>query len=453
MYQTLYTIPGELAGIPVFGFGWLLAAWVIGSLLILGWQSARHGWGPEARGYLPAIALGAAAIAFLLPRLVEPPSGAAMQSAAGAEQANEQGSDDASGPAIGGLPIRGYGVMLLIAVASAVAMSVYRAERVGLDPEMILSLAFWLFVAGILGARLFYIIEYWDKFQQPTLGATLAMMANVAQGGLVVYGSLLAGGLALAIFVYKHHLPGLALCDLIAPSVVLGMALGRIGCFLNGCCYGGISSVPWHVTFPWHSPPHQQQVFNNDLYVHGLLFAGTGEASPVIAKVEPDSPAEHAGLKAGQRVTWINGAKTETIEKAQLVLLELSGEGRKIAIRVGGDPQIKSWTLHGTLPRSLAVHPAQLYSFFDSLLLCLFLLAYYPYRRRDGELMALTLTLHPISRFLLEIIRVDESAVFSTPWSISQNISLALLASAVLVWIYLWRQPRQVAFPKAAVAG
>ncbi len=83
----------------------------------------------------------------------------------------------------------------------------------------------------------------------------------------------------------------------------------------------------------------------------------------------------------------------------------------------------------------------------------MFLLAYYPYRSRDGELLALTLTLHPISRFLLEIIRVDESAVFSTPWSISQNISLALLVSAALLWVYLLRQPRHVAFPKASLAS
>ncbi len=148
----------------------------------------------------------------------------------------------------------------------------------------------------------------------------------------------------------------------------------------------------------------------------------------------------------------INGRPTETVENTQLMLLELSGEGRRISIRVAGDPQVKSWTLSAPLPRSRPVHPTQLYSFVDSLLLCLFLLAYYPFRTRDGEVMALTLTLHPISRFMLEIIRIDESAVFSTPWSISQNISLVLLASAVVLWIYLLRQPRHVAFPKAAAA-
>jgi phosphatidylglycerol:prolipoprotein diacylglycerol transferase len=105
------------------------------------------------------------------------------------------------------------------------------------------------------------------------------------------------------------------------------------------------------------------------------------------------------------------------------------------------------WTLTGPATGSRPIHPAQLYSFIDSLLLCLFLLAYYPYRTREGEVTALTMTLHPISRFLIEIIRVDEQPVFSTPWSISQNISVLILAAAVCLWIYILRQPRGVAWP------
>ena len=106
-------------------------------------------------------------------------------------------------------------------------------------------------------------------------------------------------------------------------------------------------------------------------------------------------------------------------------------------IRVAGDPKPKTWVLAGPATGSRPVHPTQLYSFIDSLLLCLFLLAYYPFRTRDGEVTALTMTLHPISRFLIEIIRVDEQPVFGTPWSISQNISLLILAGAVCLWIYV----------------
>ena len=100
------------------------------------------------------------------------------------------------------MPIRGYGVMLLLAVAGGVGLSAYRAHRAGLDPELIFALAVWLFLSGIVGARLFYVMEYWhEKFAQPTLAKTILAIINIPEGGLVVYGSLLAGGLALMVFV------------------------------------------------------------------------------------------------------------------------------------------------------------------------------------------------------------------------------------------------------------
>jgi len=446
MCQTIFTIPAKILGIDVFGFGWLLATWAVIAVAMLAWLIKRHGFGAETRSHLPGLALAGAAIAFLLPRL---------------SQAD-------------GLPIRGYGVMLLLALVASIGLAAWRAERLGLDPDMILSLAFWVVSSGSIGARAFYVIEYWKQFQKPTLYETLASMANVSQGGLVVYGSLLAGGAALAAFVYRYKVPGLALSDLAAPSVVLGIAIGRIGCFLNGCCYGGTSELPWSVSFPWGSPPHNAQVERGQLPIQGLSFAGKPLDPAVIARVEPDSQAAQAGLTAGQRITAINGLQIKTVDDAELLLIDLSkyfwhlsGDryhlamrlkearmdpeqlGTALSIRVAGDPAPKTWVLAGPATGSRPVHPTQLYSFIDSLLLCGFLLAYYPYRTRDGEVTALTMTLHPISRFLIEIIRVDEQPVFSTPWSISQNISVLILAAAVCLWIYIWRQPRGVAWPAA----
>jgi phosphatidylglycerol:prolipoprotein diacylglycerol transferase len=99
------------------------------------------------------------------------------------------------------------------------------------------------------------------------------------------------------------------------------------------------------------------------------------------------------------------------------------------------------------------VHPTQVYSAVDAALLAWLLWSYYPFRGRDGEAIALLLTIHPITRFLLEIIRTDEPAVFGTGMSISQNISLLLLAVAGLLWWYVSRQPRGVAWPLAAEAA
>jgi phosphatidylglycerol:prolipoprotein diacylglycerol transferase len=135
-------------------------------------------------------------------------------------------------------------------------------------------------------------------------------------------------------------------------------------------------------------------------------------------------------------------------------LLRTFGEGRRVEIGLADDPAVKSWTLTGAVPRSRPVHPTQLYSLLDALLLCAFLLVYEPFKRRDGELTALVLTVHPISRFLLEIIRIDESPVFGTGMSISQNISIAIFAAGVAIWLYLLWRPKEVAWkPRVALAS
>jgi phosphatidylglycerol:prolipoprotein diacylglycerol transferase len=431
MLQTLFHIPLEVAGLPVFGFGWLLIAWAIGSLALLGALVRRYGFGAETKSYLPLLGTIGLVIAFVLPNLCDEY----------------------------GLPIRGYGTMMLLAVVSGVSLAVYRAKRLGLDPEMIISLAFWLFLAGIAGARLFYIIEYWSEYQRPTAWETFKEVINFTKGGLVVFGSAIGAGLALAVFVYKHRLPGLALADLIAPSVMLGLALGRVGCFLNGCCYGGECDLPWKVQFPFGSPPYIEEVREGKLYLHGLeLDYEHPNSSALITAIEPGSPASKAGLEAGQRIASIEdlnkGASFErlTNDGAFRALLGISGIGAQFEVAVVGDPAPKRVTLSAP-ERSLPIHPAQLYSAVDALLLCLFLLAYYPYRRRDGEVFALMVTIHPIARFLQEIIRIDEKAVFNTGLSISQNISLLMLAAAIGLWIYLLQRPRVIVWPRAAVSA
>ena len=434
MLQTLFHIPLEVAGLPVFGLGWLLAVWAIGSLLLLGYLTWRHGFGAETKSYLPLLGMIGLVIAFVLPNLCDEY----------------------------GLPIRGYGTMLLLAVVSGVSLAVYRAKRQGIDPEMIISLAFWLFLAGIVGARLFFVIEYWSDFQQSTAWDTFKEAINFTKGGLVVFGSAIGAGLALMAFVRKYHLPGLALADLISPSLMLGLALGRLGCFMNGCCYGGVCDLPWKVQFPFASPPYVEQVREKQLYLHGLQFDFADPEAPplppVITAVEPGSPAAKAGLAAGQRIVSIKNVargldfETPTTDEAFAALLRIDGPGAKFEVTVAGDRTPKRVTL--AAPEvSLPVHPAQLYSAIDGVLLCLFLLAYCPYRRRDGEVFALMVTIHPIARFLQEIVRVDEKAVFHTGLSISQNVSLLMLAGAIGLWVYLLARPRGVAWPRAAVCA
>ena len=82
-----------------------------------------------------------------------------------------------------------------------------------------------------------------------------------------------------SVFIHRHRLPGLAFADLIAPGVVLGVGLGRIGCFLNGCCYGGICELPWAVQFPEGTPAYADQAQLGMIPIHGLVFRGSPRRS------------------------------------------------------------------------------------------------------------------------------------------------------------------------------
>ena len=114
--------------------------------------------------------------------------------------------------------------------------------------------------------------------------------------------------------------------------------------------------------------------------------------------------------------------------------------GTRCTIQITDRPTI---TVPAIAPpkRSLPVHPTQILQHDRRLVLCLLLLAYDPFRRRDGEVFALMMSIYPVTRFLIESLRSDEAAVLGTGMSISQNVSLVLLVCAAALWFYLCRQP------------
>ncbi len=425
----LFHIPNYVPGtqIPVFGLGLLLAVWAVLGIGLVGWLARHQGFNADTRGHLPLLAAIGLIVWFMLPRMT-----------------NQIG-----------LPIPGYGVMLMFGFGGGVALAWYRAQRMGLDPEVILNLAFWMFVGGIVGARLFFIIQYWDTYRIGPHGKplpwseTLGELVNVTQGGLVIYGSVMGVAVVLLFYFRKYRLPALAISDLIAPSAMLGLALGRIGCLLNGCCFGGQCEHAWAVTFPWGSPPHKSQATQGEIYVHGLKLAGDTALGwgVVIDQVLASSPAESAGLQSGMRITQIGGIPVTTLQGAYAALLRVANEGQQLHLATASAGAV-GWTLHAPPPRSKPVHPTQIYSAINAALLCLLLLAYYPLRRRDGEVFALLITLYPITRFLLEIVRMDEPGRFGTMLSISQWVSLVMLGLAITLWVVLIRyRPRGSVLP------
>ncbi|MGB8852995.1 MAG: prolipoprotein diacylglyceryl transferase family protein [Pirellulales bacterium] len=349
MRSTLFHVPLHLGSgpdaWPLFGFGILLAVWAVAGGAVFIRAAVRHGVQQAASALGLPLLLAGAMIAWGLPAL-----------------------DDGQG-----VPVRGYGVMLLAAAGTGTWLSIVRGRAAGFDADTILALGMEVFLWGLVGARLFYVIEYREQFFRPgmSLVESLGSVLNFAAGGLVVFGSLPTAAWAAWRFARRRGLPLLRLADCIAPGLLVGLALGRVGCFLNGCCYGGPCDLPWAVQFPPESPPWLDQA------ARGLL--------------------PPAGESVGQ-------------------------------------------------PWSLPIHPAQLYAAIDAALLAIVAILFTPLARRDGQVFALVLTLHPLSRLLLEAIRVDEPPALGTPLSISQLVSLVLLALAAALWWWIARQsPNQPA--------
>ncbi|PQO47992.1 prolipoprotein diacylglyceryl transferase family protein [Blastopirellula marina] len=429
MRQTLFLIPQEFLGLPLAGFGWLLIVWCVFSVVLLAVLTRRQGWNKETASYLPMIIIVAVVIAFGLPMFV-------------AQH--------------GGIPIRGYGVMLLAAVAAGVGFAAHRAQKMGLHPDAIYALAFWMFIPGILGARIFFVIEYWNEFfyVPGDLKTTFFNAINFTEGGLVVYGSLIGAAIGFVAFCYRSKLPALAMADLIAPSLMLGLCLGRIGCLLNGCCYGGVCEYPWAISFPEGSPPYQRQLETGAFF--GVRLTENNRGDIAIAQVREDSPASVNSLKVGDVIVKINGEEPQpSVDKRGEKITQLDAANR-LLLKASHDGILRLQTSDGTIVRillpkapkwSVPVHPTQIYASLNALLLFFFAAYFYPSRKHDGEVIAITLGIYAITRYLLELIRTDELSFAGTGLTISQNVSIAIFGLAIVSLLYLRRKPPHTVWP------
>ncbi len=139
---------------------------------------------------------------------------------------------------LGAFELRWYSLAITLAIVAAVLIAAHLGKRKGIATEEIYSLALWVVISGIVGARLFHVIDHWEHYAN-----------NPAQilgfQGLAIWGALAGGGLALIIYVRLRHLPLGRLVDALAPGLLAAQIIGRFGCIVNGDAYGGITSVPW----------------------------------------------------------------------------------------------------------------------------------------------------------------------------------------------------------------
>lgn len=141
---------------------------------------------------------------------------------------------------LGPFMLRWYSLFFGLAIVAGVWLGLREVARRGLDVERAQSLAIWSVVGGMVGARLFHVIDRWDLYAADPL-----RVLNVWEGGLAVYGGLIGGVLAGAVYARRAGLPGWKLADAAAPGMIFGQAVGRLACIPNGDAYGAPASLPW----------------------------------------------------------------------------------------------------------------------------------------------------------------------------------------------------------------
>jgi len=159
---------------------------------------------------------------------------------------------------IGRFPVHSWGVMLMLGFALALWRCVRNRDRYGLSYEAILDVAVFGLIGGVIGGRLVYVALNWgphlDSLGQPVnywFSNHLADIPAVWNGGMTSFGGF-GGGLIAGILACRARKVNVGdMCDLMAVSFPIGYGIGRIGCFLNGCCYGDECTLPWAVKFKW----------------------------------------------------------------------------------------------------------------------------------------------------------------------------------------------------------
>ena len=145
---------------------------------------------------------------------------------------------------LGPITVYTYGVLLAAAYLLGLRLAMTRAKSRGLDPNRTLDLGIAIIVSALIGAKLLLVIVDFDHFRQNP-----ADLFSIVRAGGVFYGGLIAAVSVAFWYMWRHRMPLWTTCDVFAPGIALGHAVGRLGCLMAGCCYGRPTDVPWAVTF------------------------------------------------------------------------------------------------------------------------------------------------------------------------------------------------------------
>jgi len=187
---------------------------------------------------------------------------------------------------LGALKIHWYGIMTALGFLCALGIMQLRRKHCKMSAGEISDFMFMLIISGVLGARIFYVIQFWDQFRD-----NLWEIVRIDHGGQVFYGGFLCSIIAIIIYCKRKKLSLVRVMDSSAPGLAFGHAVGRLGCFLNGCCFGAPTSCPIGVVYPEGSLPdrvyhglalHPIQLYeaSGNVILSLILFYSIGKVKP-----------------------------------------------------------------------------------------------------------------------------------------------------------------------------
>lgn len=314
-----------------------------------------------------------------------------------------------------GLSIKSYGFMLVVGFLVATALMRRLAKGADLNPDTMSNLALYALIAGVVGARFFYVVHHHQQFQNNWL----AVFA-VWQGGLELLGGVFVAGAVVAILIFYQRLPAGQYLDILAIGVMVGLGFGRIGCFLNGCCWGKPSQLPWAVRFPYGSFAYQDQAFPNPARNRTTPYL-------ILPPTFYGFPDGQGGWRDADQTNWQN---------AYLKPLDALTD------------QQRECVLHGPC-QCKPVHPTQLYDSANGFIAAATLYAVWRrwHNRLPGLVCCAAMVWYGITRFGLEFLRDDNP--FEYGWwalyrggTISQNLGIYMAIVGILLaaWIVLRRR-------------
>ena len=230
---------------------------------------------------------------------------------------------------LGPLTVRWYGLLIATSVLIGVNLSQYLAKRRHIDPDLLGDLAIWLVVGAIPAARLYYVLFEWSEYAQHP-----ERIIAIWQGGIAIHGAILGGIVAALIFARLKQVAFWQLADLIAPSLILGQAIGRWGNFFNSEAFGRPSNLPWKLFIPLERRPlgytnfeyfHPTFLYESlwDITVFGLLltlfFRGLQRRPPI--KVGTLFLVYLVAYSSGR--VWIEGLRTDSLMLGPLRIAQI----------------------------------------------------------------------------------------------------------------------------------